>query len=90
MSFVLYADYTNMSKVIHDDILSIHHFHERLDGTTLSCCMSFNKTIIKKKKWFGKGLYQNILANLKLVLDRITLQNIEKINNEIIKEYAKN
>ena len=44
-----------MSKVIHDDILLIHHFHECLDGSTLSCCMSFNKTIIKKKNDLEKA-----------------------------------
>jgi len=47
--------YINMGKVIHDDILLIHHFHEHLDGSTLSCYMSFNKTIIKKKNDLEKA-----------------------------------
>jgi hypothetical protein len=54
--FYMWHYYINMGKVIHDDILLIHHFHERLDGSTLSCYMSFNKTIIKKKKMIWKRL----------------------------------
>jgi len=77
-----------MVAVVYNKKILIHYFHESLNKPASSWYTSLDITKIKKWSYLVKAFIKQYQPNLELVYDRIIFQRIEKIANEIVKEYV--
>lgn len=81
--------HTIIVKVIHEEKLLMHHFHESLDDLALNRYMGFDRIKIKKWSHLAKAFKKHYQLNLELAHDRITSQIQRKEQMKLSKNMLK-
>ncbi|XP_073262693.1 uncharacterized protein [Populus alba] len=77
-----------MVEVVHDEKLLMHFFQDSLSGAALNWYMRLNNIKIQKWKDLVDAFVKQYKYNMYISPDRTSLSNLQKRDNESIREYA--